>query len=133
MKKIKVVSVSLLALMVVAISAFALVGCGGNTAQSVEGTWEYTKFEIGGSDMMGLAQAVGGSMKLELKDGKATIVSEVSGDKSEETAGEYKVDGNKIKLGIGTASEMEGTVSGNKMTFDVTKDGVQVVWELEKK
>jgi hypothetical protein len=114
---------------VVALAAFALTGCSGET---LDGRYTLSALEnAAGDDLMPMLEIAGESASdvyVEFtEDGNFTIAMDFI-DRSE--SGTYTVDGNTVTLIVSDgneASETEGTIDGDSITF-VEEEGGKLVF-----
>lgn len=116
-------------LLVCALSALLLVGCGSGVA----GTYEAVKVEVNGQEMEldAVGKLIGGSLEATLtleKDGKAEAIAKTNG-KEQKGSGTWTEEGDKIIIKSDTGSTETYTKKDGCLTVEM--NGMKLI--LEKK
>jgi hypothetical protein len=117
----------LLSVLVLALSVFALAGCGGDdNGAELSGRYTLSSLVIDGQDQVPMLEAGGMSFEnvyIEFTpDGNFTMVLDAMG-MSESTTGSYTVEGSTINMSAGGTS-LEGIKDGDTITLD---DGMGIM------
>ncbi len=116
-------------LLVLALSAMMLVGCGGGVA----GTYKMTKAEVNGKEMEldALAAMMGQKFEVTITlqdDGKVEMAGNMLGQEQKET-GTWKEDGDKIVIKDDKGGDEQTlTVDGDKLYMD-GGNGMKIILE----